>query len=381
MNRRVLFVDDDLDILSAFRRNLRKNFLVKTADNAEAAIDQIKENPPFACIVSDYRMPGMDGVDFLTLVKKLSPDSVRIMITGFADLETAIAAVNRGNIYRFLTKPVPTPDVVRTLTDAVELYRLITSEKQLLNQTLKGSIKILIDMLSAVNPDGFAHSSSIHKLARRIAERLEMKNTWEVEIAALLSQIGAVTLPPEIVEKKYYGYNLTKEEQRIFYTQADFGAKLLSNIPRLEEIAEGIKKQYLEYKLHGTKDEDGNEINIPLISRILKVVNDYTDLEKTGNSIQAVLLELINRIGKYDGQVLKALKQELLGGKGSYVVRSVGFKELRIGMVLADDIKDAKQNKLVNKGQEITDVLLMRLISTSKVRGIQEPVLVIVTES
>jgi response regulator RpfG family c-di-GMP phosphodiesterase len=380
MNRRVLFVDDDLDILSAFRRNLRKHFLVKTADNANAAIEIMKENPPFACIVSDYRMPGMDGIEFLTLVKKLSPDSVRIIITGFADLETAIAAVNKGNIYRFLTKPVPTGDVISTLTDATELYRLITSEKQLLNQTLKGSIKILIDMLSAVNPDGFAHSSGIHKLARRIAERLNMKNTWEVEIAALLSHIGAVTLPQDIVEKKYYGYNLSKEENRIFNSQADFGAKLLANIPRLEEVAEAIRFQFMDFKLHGSKTEDGHIIDIPMIARILKVVNDYMDLSKKGKTDQAILVELINKVGSYDNSVLAALKEELLGGRGRYIVRSMPFKQLRIGMILADDIKDLKENKLVNKGQEVTDVLLMRLISTSKVRGIKEPVLVMVDE-
>ncbi len=380
MNRRVLFVDDDVDILSAFQRNLRKHFLVKTADNAQTAIEIIKDNPPFACIISDYRMPGMDGIEFLTLVKKLTPDTVRIIITGFADLETAIAAVNKGNIYRFMTKPVPTSDVINTLSEATELYRLITSEKQLLNQTLKGSIRILIDMLSAVNPDGFAHSSGIQKLARRIAERLEMKNTWEVEIAALLSQIGAITLPPEILEKKYFGYNLTKEEKKIFYSQAEFGAKLLSNIPRLEEVAEGIRKQFMDFKIHGTKDENDKIIEIPLISRILKVVNDYTDLSKQGKSNQDILLELLKRVGKYDSEVLAALKSELIGGKGRFIIRSVGFKELRIGMVLAANITDIKENKLVNKGQEITDVLLMRLISTSKVRGIKEPIIVIVDE-
>ncbi len=144
---------------------------------------------------------------------------------------------------------------------------------------------------------------------------------------------------------------------------------------------EGGAACYIALRMHDTKDENGDLIDIPLIARILKVVNDYTDLSKKGLSAKDCLIELINRIGVYDGQVLKALKQELLGGKGKFVIRSIGFKELRIGMVLADNIVDSKQNKLVNKGQEITDVLLMRLITTSKVRGIQEPILVIIDEN
>jgi len=105
MSEKILFVDDEKFVLDTFRRNLRKHFEIETAEGSMAAFDQLERNGPFAVVVSDLKMPKMNGVEFLSMVKTRYPDSIRIMLTGQGDLNTAVAAVNQGSIFRFLTKP------------------------------------------------------------------------------------------------------------------------------------------------------------------------------------------------------------------------------------------------------------------------------------
>ena len=140
MTEKILCVDDEANILEAHQRGLGKQFHIETALGAEQALGQIDAQGPYTVVVSDMRMPGMDGVQLLSEVRKRAPDSVRIMLTGFADLQTAIEAVNEGNIFRFLTKPCPQETLAKALSAGIEQYRLVTAEKELLAKTLRGAI-------------------------------------------------------------------------------------------------------------------------------------------------------------------------------------------------------------------------------------------------
>ena len=135
MSDKILFVDDEENILQSIKRELRKRFEVFTACGGTEALDVLRKDGPFAVIVSDMRMPVMDGIQLLTTVKDIYPETVRLMLTGNADQETAIEAVNKGAIFRFLNKPCPTPTLAMALALAVRQYRLITAEKELLNKT------------------------------------------------------------------------------------------------------------------------------------------------------------------------------------------------------------------------------------------------------
>src|SRR4029077_11303089 len=133
-------------------------FRVETAEGGEAALDKIAAHGPFAVVVSDRQMPRMDGIKFLSLVKERAPDTVRLMLTGNADLDGAIKVVNEGNIFRFLTKPCPLEVLGKAVEDALGQYRLVTAEKELLNKTLSGSIKLLCDILSMIDPQSFGRA-------------------------------------------------------------------------------------------------------------------------------------------------------------------------------------------------------------------------------
>ena len=123
MNKKILFVDDDINVLNGFKRTYRKKYDVTIATSGEEGLRLIKEaKEEFAVIISDMKMPEMNGIEFLTEVKRLVPDSIRIMLTGNVDLSTAIHAVKEGNIYRFLTKPCKQEILISTIEAAVKLH-------------------------------------------------------------------------------------------------------------------------------------------------------------------------------------------------------------------------------------------------------------------
>jgi response regulator RpfG family c-di-GMP phosphodiesterase len=374
MSNQILLVDDDIDILSGFQRNLRKDFRIQTAASGREALDIINTSPQFAVIVSDYSMPGMNGIELLAAIRRIFPDTVRMILTGYADLETSIKAVNEGHIFRFLTKPVSPETLIASLKDALEYYRLTTLEKELLDKTLKGSIKILIDILSVVNPVAFSQTTVIRKIARAIADKLGMKNSWEVEIAALLSKIGCVAVPSDIIEKKSKGDSLSPNEMKIYEKHPVIGRNLLKNIPRFDQIAEAILFQNRNFDGSDSASNLVKGEDIPLIARILKVANDYNTFLNSGMSSNRAIESMIQQSSIYDPQVLEALSNEQGISYSGYVIKNIPFKKLRLGMVLADDIRDDRDYVLISKGHEITDVQMMRLINISKFREIIEPI-------
>ncbi|HUL31620.1 MAG TPA: response regulator, partial [Thermodesulfobacteriota bacterium] len=119
MENKILFVDDDANLLASYERQLRKQFPIETSLGVKEGLVAIKERSPYAVVVSDLRMPEMDGIQFLSKVREITPDTVRMMLTGYADLQNTIDAVNEGNIFRFLTKPCSPETLVKSLSAGI----------------------------------------------------------------------------------------------------------------------------------------------------------------------------------------------------------------------------------------------------------------------
>src|SRR5256885_73252 len=168
VEEKVLFVDDEPAILQGYLRLLRNEFKIDTTVTGKGALIAIETTGPYAAVVSDMRMPEMTGVEVLRKVKELSPDTVRIMLSGHADLDAAIAAVNEGSIFRFLTKPCPKETLGKTLSAALMQYRLVRAERDLLEHTLKGSIEVLSEVLSLVNPAAFGRAMRLKRYMSHI---------------------------------------------------------------------------------------------------------------------------------------------------------------------------------------------------------------------
>jgi YesN/AraC family two-component response regulator len=195
MLEKILLADDEPAILQGYHRVLHREFQIDTAVGAAEALPKVQAQP-YAVVVSDMNMPGMDGVQLLAKIKMLAPNTIRVMLTGNAELETAMNAVNEGAIFRFLTKPCGKETLAKALTAGLVQYRLVNAEKELLEQTLRGSIQVLTEVLSLVNPAAFSRAVRIRKYVNHVVEALGLSNPWRFEVAAMMSQLGCVTLHP-----------------------------------------------------------------------------------------------------------------------------------------------------------------------------------------
>lgn len=371
MTDKILFVDDEINILESIARQLRKRFTLQIAGSGQEALQILKDEGSFAVIVSDMRMPGMDGVQLLSTVKDLYPDTVRLMLTGNADQRTAIEAVNKGQIFKFLNKPCSTAILVSSLALAQRQYRLITAEKELLDKTLKGSVKVLSELLSLSNPTAFSRGYRIKNLVVELAQLLKLSQIWKYEIAALMSQIGCITLPGEILNKKHAGIELADEENEMYQNHPKVGAKLLADIPRLESVIGMIAEQLRSYDAF-TKEVSVDE-EIAIGAQILKVALDYDLLVFQGKMHSVAVKELFAEKGQYNPEILKLLKDVKLEDEHVHIL-TLKVIDISIGMIADEDILAQNGTMLAPKGQEITWSVLQGLWNFSKQVGVREPI-------
>ncbi|MCD6117228.1 response regulator [bacterium] len=379
MNNSILFVDDDPNILSAFKRTLHNKFVIDTAENGEQGLEKLMTNNSFAAVVADMRMPKMDGVTFLQHVRKFNKNIIRIMLTGNADIQTAIDAVNDGRVFRFLTKPCPQQILVTTLESALEQYRLINAEQELLKKTLTGAVKVLVEILSMVNPAAFSRASRIRKISGHIVKQMGLHNIWLYEVSAMLSQIGCVSLPSSLLNKVYSQIELTAEEKRLYSSHPIIGYNLLSKIPRLEAIASIIKNQDIPFSQFPVTSDTGKEDTETTGAQILKAATDFDFKLISGISKKDAVEELKCDINIYNPKIVEALEsyhsiQELNQKK---IVR---VKDLIYGMVALHDIKANNGILLAAKGQEITYPVIAKLQNFARHVGIEEPFEVLMPE-
>ncbi|MFH2045598.1 MAG: HD domain-containing phosphohydrolase [Pseudomonadota bacterium] len=380
MDEKILIVDDDINFLDGIRRHLRKDFNLDTVQYPVEGLEVIKKNGPYAVIVSDLQMPKINGIEFLIQAKEIAPDTVRIMLTGNADLHKTIRAVNEGNLFQFLTKPC-SPDTLKNVINlGIRQYRLVIAEKELLEKTLKGAISVLNEILSLINPAAFGRSSRIKHHVKKIAKKLGLSNIWLLEMAAMLSQIGCVILPEEALKKLYRGEELAGEDAQLYDMHPMIASDLLSKIPRLDKIAEIIRYQEKCFDGSGNPKDNRQGNNIPVGARILKAVIDFDILEAKGIEKLKIIKQLKELPEKYDPDVLSAMEY-LAGGGAKHEISDMLFADLKTGMILNEDVRSKAGRLLISRGHEVTPVLLSRLNNFIKSEGVIEPVSVLINKS
>ena len=376
---KILFVDDDPNILSACQRQLRKKFDIETMVGPEQGLTALASKERYAVIITDMRMPGMDGIEFLRCVGHLSPESVRMMLTGNADQQTAIDAVNEGNIFRFLTKPCPPELLETTILAGLEQYRLVMAEKVLLEQTLNGSIQLLTELLGMVEPRLFGRSKRVRDRVRTLVRHLDWGTRWEIEIAALLSQIGMVTLPSDTLAKYHAGQPLSKPEELMLLSLPEISHRLVKHIPRLESVGEAILFAKKNFDGSGFPESNAAGEEIPKGARVLKLLNELAESEDEGVSTILALERMRNRQGWYDPELLDAAFQcfapEAVGDHtGSAPTRAISVKDLKPGDTLASDVETSDGMILVSAGFKVTQLFLERLRNFDQLSVVREPI-------
>lgn len=357
---KVLLVDDEQNVLDGFLRQLRRKYNVETAISGQEGLKKIAGNGPFAVILSDMRMPVMDGIAFLIEAHKAAPESVRLMLTGNADQQTAIAAINRGAIFRFLTKPCSNEDLTAAIDAGIQQYRLITAEKELLEKTLQGAVNILVDMLSLSNPIAFSQSMRLKKYAVQIAAKMKLYQAWQYELSAMLSSVGLINVPTDCIERYLAGADLSREEAAMIEAIPQTTGMLLANIPRLSTVASMITQQTMTYTLPlNFATHDPNEM-IRIGAKLLKIITDFDLLLVRHYEPEDAINLLGHNSAMYDSTLLDMLTTIDLPRQKSNILY-VKFNELRKGMIVDENIFNKQKILVIPRGYEVNDMTVERL--------------------
>jgi len=363
----ILCVDDDENFLAALQRNLRKQFSIEVAIGGPRGLELLaRQGVHYAVVVADMQMPSMSGIQFLKKVESRWPEAVRVMLTGNADQKTAMDAVNEGHVFRFLTKPCSMEAFGAILQAAIAQHRLIVAERELLQNTLNGSVKILTEILSTMDPQSFGKAQQLKEAMQTFLQHFQVGHHWELELAALLCPIGRVTIPATVLLKSCAGLTLNCSESEMLQRVPEIGAGLLAKIPRLENVAAIVRYQAKNYDGSGCPADSRQGERIPMGARIIKVLNDLLELEREQHSRASALGQMQLRSGTYDPNVLAAASKAFdvyLDPSETERLKtaSLSICELMVGMILAMDLKTADGQTLVASGNRITPMLLERL--------------------
>lgn len=357
---RVLLVDDDANLLEGLRRTLRGRFRVETAVGPRAAIAILEQDTDFAVVVSDLRMPDVDGVVLLNQIRDGAPDIVRILLTGEANADAAIRAVNEGEIFRFLTKPCSS-DVLRTvIAEAAEHHRSKMMDAAMLEQMLDGSVTLLAEVLALAQPAAYARALRLRRHVAETGARLAIPGRPTAEMAALLSQLGCVSLSSGLLARMYAGAALDAGDRALVDGLPAVTDRLLSHVARLAEVrtmlrhvSRPFQESEVEYRANGGG-------TAPTGARLLRIALDFDALEAQAVPPRQAFETLRSRAGVYDPALLAAFAADREAAAARQSVRIILLADVREGMVFAADVV-ANDLVLVACGQTATDSLVSRI--------------------
>lgn len=385
---KILCVDDEPNILSSLRRLFRsKGYKVLTALGGAEGL-AVLEAESVDLVISDMRMPVMDGAVFLEHVRSRWPDTIRLLLTGYADVQSIIDAINRGEIYRYITKPWDDNDIVLVVKHALERKALELEKKRLeelthrqneelkelnasleakveertaalrqahdslihVNEKLKNSfltsIKVFSNVIEMRGGKLVGHSRRVADLARKIAKNLglDAREIQEVFVAGLLADIGKIGFSDELLETPVS--QLSSDQLGAFYKHTIRAEQLLMPLEDLQGTAKMLRCQHERFDGRGFPDGlSGTEI--PIGARILSLASDYDYLQIGGLTPKRVHADdaqalIIRGAGnRYDEKVVAAFKQVFHVGSAALDetdFQDVSVRDLLPGMVLFTDI-------------------------------------------
>jgi len=355
---RILCVDDEQRVVDGLALTLRKDYQVITALSGDEGLKILRESGgKMAVVVSDMRMPGMDGATFLQHAVKIAPNAARILLTGEPGRDSVAVAVNRGKIFRFLTKPCPPDDLKLAIEEGVMHYRLQNAERSIMQETLLGCIQALLDVLAITNPVAFGRASRAKKIAVEFAASLQMHAYWQLEAATMLSQLGYLALPVELVEKLYFGEDLSADEKVLASGATEVAAQLLAHIPRLEPVLQILNM------LNATDEEitrlgDGT---IGYGTRILGLVLEYDSMIIQGNAVDVAVQTLRQKASRFGAELIEQFARHIGAGAGTSELRQMSLRAVRAGMTILQDVRTQTGTLLVPRGFEVTEIFMDRI--------------------
>ena len=413
---KLLLLDDEVEILNALKRVLRKEFDIASFNEPEQALEALKQNT-FAIIISDMKMPIMDGATFLAQARELSPDSVRILLTGYSDMDSTARAINEGNIFSYASKPWNNDDLKQLLDNATEHYQLrkenkeLTAKLQLANKKLlefnaslelkvkqrsqalaqsnhklklsiqkhRSMFQQILDMVSLIiedrTKDKLGHNKRVALHCKLLAEHLgwERNRIINTYISALVHDVGKVALTDELLTTPEH--ELDQQQLMEFRHHAQMGADIIQQLPQLEIIAKIVSKQFTNIS-----NKESEAEFCPVESRLIRIVADYDALLlglKTGTNLtpeEALAYLQENTEYLYDNVLVSKyadLLQKLPDLKVSELDYCLVTEQLEQGMSISENIVNKNGAVLLAKDAILTNNIIEKLKQYEKDNAFQ----------
>lgn len=412
----LLFVDDEPNILSALRRLFRPyGYKIHTAEGGALGLELL-EREPVDLVISDMRMPNMDGAKFLEQVRLKWPDTMRILLTGYADVSSTIDAINKGEIFRYISKPWNDDDIVLLVKQALDLKNLEREKRRLeeltlrqneelteLNASLEAkvlertqevrqtmgflelankklkdsfitSIKVFSNLIELRERSLAGHSRRVADLARSLAKRMNLPDSEvnDIFVAALLHDIGKIGLPDKVLTRPFV--TLVGEDRDLVIRHPATGQAALMGLEQLHGAAKLIRAHHERWDGMGFPDGLSG-LSIPMGARILALVNDYdalqigTLLSKRLTQSEAVTFIVEGRGKRYDPQVVDAFAP-MVGAAGDAIAEiSVKSPQLKAGMILSRDLVTPEGVMLLSRDFVLNDVIIEQVHNFERSSG------------
>lgn len=400
----ILFVDDEKNVLHSLRRLfMDEDYEVIVANSGEEALEILRVNPNIGLIVSDQRMPGLTGVDFLEKAKEIVPDAIRILLTGYADINAVADAINRGGAYRYVTKPWKDEELIQVIGEAVQHYSLRKENKRLneivkkqnlelknwnsqleffvqeqtleiqkknkelesLNENLKNNFKHTIRAFSTLlelrDRKTGSHSKNVAELSVKIARRMNLpeKDREMITVAALLHDIGKIGIPDAMLLRDFD--DMDKEAKKEYMQHPVRGQAAVDSVEDLRGAGVLIRHHHEWFNGHGYPDGLAGG-KIPMGARIIAIADfvDKTMRELEGESAFEIVLEKTgNWLGtRFDAQLYPHVESEIKSvysvtlpkTRGRTIEVELNINDVKEGMILSRDVQSGTGLILLSRG-------------------------------
>lgn len=370
---RVFIVEDDEMIVETTRTALEALGYEITGSTAKGE-EAILGVPDADVVLMDINLAGeMDGIEAAAEIRKRFNVPVLFM-TALEDEET-FKRVAVCEAFGYLLKPFRIRELHVAVQMALFKHRKEVERSILLDKTVGGSVRVLTEILAEIEPASFGRGQKVKEYAVILAGPLQIENAWELEVAALLAQVGFLMLPRSLVQKYRSGVPMVQVEHALLRRMPEFGAELVAQIPNLEKCSEMILYQSKNFDGSGFPVNELNGVEIPLGGRILRVLSDVVRYEMAGSGKAKIMDALQNSKGLYDPAIVKAAIVNIVDAAptGS---KPVMLQDLAIGAVLKAPIESTDGTVLVATGNKISGLALKRLRNFAELTGIKEPIYV-----
>lgn len=413
----VMFVDDEANILSSLQRLFRPaGYRIFTAESGAQGLEILaREN--IDLVISDMRMPGMDGATFLEQVTKSSPDTIRILLTGYADISSTINAINKGSIYRYIPKPWEDNDIRLCVKQALEKKSLEHEKKRLesmvvkqneqlkelntslekkvmartqeiqqtadmldlsyqqLKQAYDTTISVFARLIELREGTETGHTRRVAEHAQAIAQKLTLgeADVQDIYYSALLHDIGKIGLSDSVLSKSYI--DLSENERAHFEKHPALGQATLLSLDTLHKAADYIRSHHERFDGKGYPDKLAGE-RIPIGARILAVASDYDALQ-AGELLhgkmspqEARSFLIANRNQRYDAKIVDTFLHLIETADHTNISElRLSSDDLHEGMVLSRDLVSHDGLMLISKGRTLNSVVIQKVIAFEKEEG------------